>query len=136
MLQPGHRLVSKFVLAWNVPAVVPTSDVTGTAHIRDGSAGVTIEVSDVSGVVTNTKQTTRAGTDDNEPVKLVQRRGQRHARSPPRTAPVKTTYNRATHPTVAYLTSWLMVVPHRQRIRERFDLGPDRDTRLAGLALG
>jgi hypothetical protein len=129
-------LVSKLVLAWNVPAVISASDVTGSAYVRDGSAGVAIEVSDVPGVATNPKHTARAGADDNEPVKLVQRRGQRHARSPPRTAPVKTTYNRAIHPTVAYLTSWLIVVPHRQRIRERFDLGPDRDTRLAGLALG
>ena len=111
MSQPGHRLVSKLVLAWNIPTVVPPSDVTGTAHIRDGFAGVAIEGSDVPGVAANTKHATRASADDNVPVELVQRRGKRHASSPPRTAPVKTTYNRATHPTIAYFVSGLIVPP-------------------------
>jgi hypothetical protein len=61
-------LVSKLVLAWNIPPVISPSDVTGTTHIRDGFAGVTIEVSDVSGVATDAKHTARAGADDDESV--------------------------------------------------------------------
>jgi len=112
-----HGFELQFLLTRDGEVVVPTSDVAGTLHVGDGSTGVVTEAVGIFRVATETDYTARPTADDDVALEFAERGGQRHASSPPRTAPVNTTYRSPMHPTVTYLMSWLMRCLHEPRVR-------------------